>query len=1196
MTTSIRYYCTTPMSPTFDKKTKCDDCAEPCCASCGCGDCSFPADPPLPNWIAAVSLTVNNQTYSVVPKDFILHRATVDWYSWCVDLDLVVNGYSRNFQRNACKVNDYLCNQTYNFCKTKKENGVQPCDFNICGNDDTNPDHVLWKNTWNKRAKDWDCSLLQMNPKSRGISNKDNECFSGSSSGLDGVTTCALSQVRGLITTIDDITADHMEGSSDYWWYRQGKQWRARVPDTDWLNNNTDTKWAKGDALCHYRVPDFQSLCGTFYDLDSFPNPCPKVNNLLGDWEIQKETLIARFSDRPYRILRLILYLYTYTWIFYNTLFVHQKNLNWLDIRNSDTFLRILVETTVRLPYGYATNDKKTILQNKLRQVLRYPQPVYDSTTNTYGLNVYMHFEGFNWVASADTIPQMNGRIGQYLTHFFQSTELQVLVNQVPQTEPTATYKILGTFGLAITDNNTTDSFEWDHVVFEQKNDPFGYDESLITVDGFWTWFSSNNMSLYVHYQFDSPLLDYNAVLGFRVQITGWDPILLSYYQEFKPGTRFDSPLCTTLYDQLSVLPVQCDVCRTSLSTECKQQLPKLCSTLFLHPNPSINKLLQTNIISQSSYQDQCGCFSNHLGPPARQQFGDPVSMCFDSHCSQSDRDLVGASDAFCKANCSTVYNWMYPRSPADASENPGELDTTRYTGLCGPLRSMYTFNWNMFLNCIAIMIFLCIIVYVLCLKTFRTQGMWMRRRWIYASLVVCLCLGIGVSIFIGLDQACQSFCPATVGKPSLCRTAITDLPMPSSNCAHQYCQCFFNEDCFQGCKCSSGLCTPADGSAMPTQSKAIVRLNVPLLVSACTGLVMGCCMVYAYWDRIQASAKWSYGIIVLGMALIILAVAMAIRNESETQYTSSCGTSIAVVLGNFFLNATQLTLPDDRSLLTNLVIMEKCVGTNTDTTPTLAVINTNMYVTTTVTVPYIISSQPILGSSSWTRNVRSFTPSDTQGAWMALIQYGRTTFDGWTIQFGETSGSTTVTIHFDDAFETPPFVFVDTIVPLGLDNVLLMAQLVQITTDDCTCAVYQWDTTNKRWIPYVEEQTPGIVILWTAFGRSVSSSLPSKQVVVDSGSLLLQTQVFSALYASPPAIVTTVNTTDPSILGCVILRQREVDRISWDLWIYDTSQSQWTNQLPTSFPGISCVYLTVGTTLASSMLRATPTPTPTPA
>ena len=102
-------------------------------------------------------------------------------------------------------------------------------------------------------------------------------------------------------------------------------------------------------------------------------------------------------------------------------------------------------------------------------------------------------------------------------------------------------------------------------------------------------------------------------------------------------------------------------------------------------------------------------------------------------------------------------------------------------------------------------------VCYFACVK----HGVDVKKQILSTSIVSFI--GLGVSIFLGLDFICDAGCS---GGKSVCKTKISQMEVSNQFCVAKYnCDCAIDSDCDSGFACNGGVCTPSKCDWSPSGS-----------------------------------------------------------------------------------------------------------------------------------------------------------------------------------------------------------------------------------------------------------------------------------------------------------------------------------------------------------------------------------------
>jgi len=839
-------------------------------------------------------------------------------------------------------------------------------------------------------------------------------------------------------------------------------------------------------------------------------------------------------------------YLYSWSFFFYGTLF-RFPGLNFqTDITDGGDRLRQIMLSFVQ-PSVVSKDVSQDSLLLFFSYFLKYPVPTKEK--DGYYLTTYMDFQSFSDVVSKGQFSDMNTAVGALLSNFFQEENLQVLLNGKTVYPDKSQYAITSSFALP----TIPGQFSFKQSIFKENDgNPFGFSD----------WLRGDKKN---PYDWGSSMNDYNSIykggnqvffmptFALKVRIVKWHPILVSYCAA--SGVLLPTAdLCQQIYQQTGIQIEACNSCKTANKEDCKQKLPFYCSTVFTHPNAWVSSLLYQNTLNRVSIENQCQCYNSELPPPNMIVPGNPAAMCFNKYCSDSDLDLVGANDAFCKKNCRTVDEWVHPTDPSMVSKNPGALNVTRFDSLCGKYKTRKV-NWNVLLNGLVVVgcgVGLCC---------------FFKRRWVAVSVGVSLGLVLlGVVLFLSFDLVLSSYCTEDTSKPYLCETAITKIQVPRSFCDYRYCECLFDGDCPTGCICGSGKCIPLDYGVqkMATVKEMRVGCNIPLLISITVFAATYVVVMYRLWPRMTNKVR--YPVLASCLLVTMTASVFLMIFKPVSVYSGSCVVNRVPLLGGTYLNTdTQVIITDDLQRK-NLVFL--CPANPDEGSVVLS--NSNMYITQEKTIRLLTVSIPTHPDPATYRSYLYAPSSSTaKGSYLILSDGNFPDMQGWVMQHGvvsvtKDSSSVGGTVTFEHEFKQAPLVLVT---PETTDRNAV--PVVRVRTVDTKSFVFDVVAPqNKDWVP----ATTPFSVCWVALSQEENEAVPDA-VIHESGTSPLRTVTYRAAYDKPPLVLLGLNTNDPNTIGIASLSERTENMFSWN--VQTTTQKNPTSW-SSDYSSITMQYLVI--------------------
>jgi len=911
---------------------------------------------------------------------------------------------------------------------------------------------------------------------------------------------------------VDNVTFTNTgDKAKDQVVYAVGPQWRSRGTADD-----------NGDVFCHYvlNIQNFAS-CENAY----LKSPCQPAL----DWiDAIKTYGPSKLPDDLMETVYFHFYLYCWSYFFYGALFRYTLT-NQINLSDNgsqlQTFVAISGYYAPKYPSVVVANDD---YQNFVKTLLQYPTPYYDSKEDAYFLDVYMDIQSFESIL---TVPSpgntkeeqwmaMNNALKVLLLNFFQESRLVIVLGQQTKPPVSAEYEIITAWGI----RTTHGKYEYNTKSLATNDpDPFGFSSWIANAAP--TPFDGNAALNNTGYVYQAPANTFfMPTFVVKAKITRWSPIVMVYFDQAQVFKNVSSDLCTQLLDDTGVYLDACNPCQGVIKddNQCRFLLSNYCECQYQHPNPTILQIMYQFTLNSLSNGRQCQCFNSLLPPPNLHRTSDPVAMCFNKYCTETDLALVNANNAYCQQNCPVVNEWVHPRDPSNASQNPGLLNQTKFKTLC----KVYSLpiNLNVLLNGLAI------VIMATAVCVYKKQYWW----------VLCpLILGIGLTVYLAYDLKLESLCNDK-GKPFVCRTSLTKIPAPWSFCDYIYCNCFSNEDCPTSCICASGLCAPFQYGTinMATSKEKQVTYNIPLLVTAL--VLIG---ITAYVSVKETRPKVRYPVLSVGVVGAIVLLAFFVRVKTVSRYTGPCYIAIPPVLGLYTGETPVIHIKDDFER-DNVVF----VASRSDQ---ISVVNTNMYLNTSKDINLLLKDMTVNKANNLFLTWNN--ASTDSGSYMVLSKGNVSSLDGYRVDSGTVtlSGPTSVSFHQPfpgsgdtiHVFATPRYDTSTQRTPI--------AQVIRVSSDGFEVNLYHHDADGQHWT-----QATGDV-LWFAITEDPDSKNPD--TLFEFGTTGLKIVTLKNKYTTPPTVLLSVNATNSHYFGIAAVDQLDTTQFSWYMESSEGADGSWS-------------------------------------
>jgi hypothetical protein len=263
-----------------------------------------------------------------------------------------------------------------------------------------------------------------------------------------------------------------------------------------------------------------------------------------------------------------------------------------------------------------------------------------------------------------------------------------------------------------------------------------------------------------------------------------------------------------------------------------------------------------------------CLCYASKLAPINDKTYPNKAAMCFDTQCTNDVLTLFDITESDCKNHdlCNEVYDWV----TNSQSSNPDTLDKDKYERFCPNITppNIDKYNINVLVLCIFYTVLSSTFVFLVCknkkYETFTTFLMTFITLLVFSFITYFLC-----RFLIG-DYLCD--------KNTLhCYSRFygnNSIVIPSEFCNASYkpnCECVFDQNCGEQCRCQSGLCVNKN-SKRESHIVNQYNFNYTLIISSLLlSILFPLLFVYASSDYDWHIDKKMYIIIITLLSIIPL-------------------------------------------------------------------------------------------------------------------------------------------------------------------------------------------------------------------------------------------------------------------------------------------------------------------------------------
>ena len=363
---------------------------------------------------------------------------------------------------------------------------------------------------------------------------------------------------------------------------------------------------------------------------------------------------------------------------------------------------------------------------------------------------------------------------------------------------------------------------------------------------------------------------------------------MLWIYMKYRfKETPITDAICEKFLLNTTIFPLDYFKCPspTTFTTDCIKNIQDYCDMDYIPP---------TYITASQSFVDdvflvksgeQCMCYSWPVAAPGIGTGLKHPNMCFSQYCLEPNWiNAFNLSPDDCKSECEIVWKWIQNNQIQGAYLNM--FNTGEYEEVCGKTFTPYeqeSFNVGI---CCGVLIF------TACIAT--ATGLAIKNKGIIAATTSLItAIGIGVSIFLGLDLAGQFGCKDSTNLPtdSICTSKLTGISLPSQFCSTMVqCQCAFNQDCPTNCTCLSGSCRGPGTTLDTVNCKEVNYDNLVPLTACAIGLplaLMLICKHFKVLPKIYAPVA-----VVVAAAFTIPAILTGIVRQESSTLSGECDLS----------------------------------------------------------------------------------------------------------------------------------------------------------------------------------------------------------------------------------------------------------------------------------------------------------------
>lgn len=319
---------------------------------------------------------------------------------------------------------------------------------------------------------------------------------------------------------------------------------------------------------------------------------------------------------------------------------------------------------------------------------------------------------------------------------------------------------------------------------------------------------SKNHINSYNTKKYTAGQLRQNFdVIGkwYKFRVKQWSPTLYIMAAKIHKGP-FDETFLEKVKSDTKMMPMQlfynqCTNNNNWKANKCTEIANSSCAGINLgidetsYKLPGINYIFDDYFLVSTSNNDEsdgvCLCLASNLLPLfIHNKFSDnkftKAAYCFSSNCDGSQLPKTKISDDECKSYCDIVYDWLTDPDPGKRSKLPQELNSSKFTNLCGKYKPPGSTSYNKIILFVGII--LIAVTLIVLLRIFRNKSTRFKLELDITTGVILVAL----LIFLALDLSGVSSCN---GNNIECRSKITNIKIPKFLCP-----------VLQGCECKDGI------------------------------------------------------------------------------------------------------------------------------------------------------------------------------------------------------------------------------------------------------------------------------------------------------------------------------------------------------------------------------------------------------
>ena len=374
---------------------------------------------------------------------------------------------------------------------------------------------------------------------------------------------------------------------------------------------------------------------------------------------------------------------------------------------------------------------------------------------------------------------------------------------------------------------------------------------------------------------------------SYKCKITKWSPMLWIYMKYNFKETVITDAICKKFLLDTSIFPLDYFKCPSpaTFTNPCIKNIQDYCDMDYVPPTYVTAGQSFVSDAFLVKMGEQCLCYTKSVVAPGAGTYEKQPNMCFSTYCTDSNWvNAFNLSNDDCKSQCEVVWKWIQNNQVQGAYLD--RFNTQKYEEVCGRTFTPYeqeSFNIGI---CCGVLIF------TACIAT--ATGLSIKKKGtIAATTSLITAIGIGVSIFLGLDLAGQFGCKDTSKLPtdSVCTSKLSGISLPSQFCSTMVqCQCAFNQDCPTSCTCLSGSCWGPGSTLDTVNCKEVNYDNLVPLTACAIGLppaLMLICKHFKVLPKIYAPVA-----VVVAIIFTIPAIITGIVRQESSTLSGECNLS----------------------------------------------------------------------------------------------------------------------------------------------------------------------------------------------------------------------------------------------------------------------------------------------------------------